>query len=334
MSGVAVAAAGAGAAVSGGIGAATSGKGGKKSGNALYDNPLFQATVQSRLNADAIQQSRFNQVGPQGSTTWNGNTQTTTLSPEQQRLYDSSTANQNRISDFAGQQFKQYEDTLQNPISDGGIYSDFADQQAGTYADALRQPISGGDMAQRKRVEDALMERLNPSLERDQNQLTQSLANQGLAPGSEAYINAMTDQSRRVNDARLGVIGQGTKEMIATQGIDLAKRNQAMGEAGGLLHLAQNQQQIGNTSRNQAMSEQAGLLQQAGNAQVPSYSGSSGQISPVDMMSILKNYQNNNIADQNVKQASKNQIGSASGNLGSGITDALGKSSTFQNWFK
>lgn len=241
--------------------------GGGAKTNALYDNPAFQATIQSQLNADALKQSRFNQTGPQGSTTWNGNTQTTTLSPEQQRLYDSSTANQNRISDFTG-------------------------QQAGQYGDILRQQISGGDMAQRQRVEDAMMARLQPSLDRDQNQLAQSLANQGLAPGSEAYTNAMQDQSRRVNDARLGVIGQGTQEMMATQG-------------------------MANNQRNQAMSENAGLMQQAGNAQVPAYSGAPMQQTPVNVAQMFQNYGNNQNNAQQAKQASKNgMMSSGAGALG------------------
>lgn len=292
MTGAAVAAAGVGAAVSGGVGAASSGKGGKapkKSLNDLmYENPQYQAAVQQQQNEAATQLARFNQWGPQGSTIWQGNNQVTRLSPEQQNLYSQTTGNQQKAADF---------------LSD----------QTGQYRDVLRGDISGGDAAQRQHIEDALMARLNPSLERDQASLAQSLANQGLAPGSEAYTNAMLDQSRRVNDARLGVIGQGTQEMLATQSMDLNKRNQVM-------------------------SESQGLQQQAGDASVPAYSGSSGAINPVNMSQILQNYNRNNqetqIANQNVKQASKNQIGSAAGSLGSGITSGLNKSSTFQNWFK
>jgi hypothetical protein len=291
--------------------------GGGAKANPLYDNPLFQATIQSRLNSDALKESRFNQAGPQGSTTWNGNTQTTTLSPEQQRLYDSSTANQNRISDFAGYQAGQYGDILRKPISSGGVYSGMADQQAGALSSVLGEPISGGDMAQRQHIEDALMARLNPSLERDQNALSQSLANQGLSPGSEAYTNAMQDQSRRVNDARLGVIGHGTQEMQATQAMDLARRSQAMGESSGLLNLAQNKQNIENLPRNQAMSENAGLMQQAGNAQVPAYSGAPMQQNPVNIAQMMQNYGNNQNNAQQAKQASKN------GAMSSGI-GALG----------
>jgi hypothetical protein len=332
--GAGVAAAGVGAAVGGGISAATSGKGGKKSGNALYDNPAFQATIQSKLNADALQQSRTNQIGPQGSTTWNGNTQTTTLSPEQQRLYDSTTKSQQQASDYLNANAGKYAAELDKGFESGALYTDFAKKQADYGADVLRGEVSGGDMAQRQRIEDSLMARLNPSLERDQNALAQSLANQGLAPGSEAYINAMQDQSRRVNDARLGVIGQGTQEMAATQNMDLAKRNQVMGEQQDLLGLAQVQQQIGNNTRDQAMNERTGLMQQAGNAAIPAYSGSYGQINSVNMAPIFEANRQNNIANQNLKTAQSNQLNSSLGNLGGGITDALTNSSTFKNWFK
>lgn len=286
----------------------------------LYANPQFQMALQAQENQRALDASRYNVEGPQGRTGWNPKTSTyhTILSPEQQKLYESTTQNQNNAADFLASQTGMYQDALRNPISNGGVYSDMADQQAGSLSSVLGEPISGGDMAQRQRIEDALMARLNPSLERDQNALSQSLANQGLAPGSEAYTNAMKDQSRRVNDARLGVIGQGTREMQATQGMDLARRSQAMGESQGLVGLAQNQQQLGNNSRNQVMSERAGLMQQAGNAQIPAYNGAPQQQTPVNISQMLQNYGNNQNNAQQAKQASKNgAMGSGIGALGS-----------------
>jgi len=278
----------------------------------LYANPQFQAVLQRQENQQALEASRFNQVGPQGTTTWNGNTQTTALSPEQQRLYDSSTANQNRSSDFIGDMDSQYLNTLKDPLSYGGMYADFAKQQAGDYGDVLKQPISGGDMAQRQRVEDAMMARLNPSLERDEKRLIQSLANQGLSPGGEAYTNAMQDNSRRVNDARLGVIEQGTGEMQATQAMDLARRSQVMGENQGLMGLSQNQQGLSNNIRNQAMSERTGLLQQSGNSEIPAYSGAATQQTPTNIAQMLQQYGTNQNNAQQANKASNNSILSSS----------------------
>ena len=78
--------------------------------------------------------------------------------------------------------------------------------------------------ADRQRVEDALMQRLNPSLERDRSALESRLASQGLRIGSEAYSAAMDDFGRRENDARLGaILGAGQEQ---TRLADLA-RNRA-----------------------------------------------------------------------------------------------------------
>lgn len=49
-------------------------------------------------------------------------------------------------------------------------------------------------------VQDAVMSRLQPQIERGQESLRTRLANQGLMEGSEAYKNAMTDQGQKEND--------------------------------------------------------------------------------------------------------------------------------------
>jgi len=64
----------------------------------------------------------------------------------------------------------------------------------------------------RARVEEALFNRINPSLERDRNSLESRLRNQGLAPGGEAWQNAMGDFTRQTNDARLAVTAAGGAE--------------------------------------------------------------------------------------------------------------------------
>ncbi len=64
----------------------------------------------------------------------------------------------------------------------------------------------------RARVEDALFNRINPSLERDRAGLESRLRNQGLTPGGEAWQNAMGDFGRQTNDARLAVTAAGGAE--------------------------------------------------------------------------------------------------------------------------
>ena len=67
--------------------------------------------------------------------------------------------------------------------------------------------------ADRQRVEDALMQRLNPSLERDRGALESRLASQGIRVGSEAYQDAMGDFGRQSNDARVSaILGAGQEQ--------------------------------------------------------------------------------------------------------------------------
>lgn len=71
----------------------------------------------------------------------------------------------------------------------------------------------GTDFSQdRRRVEDALRERMNPQLQQSRAALENRLVNQGLRPGSEAYNRAMDEALRQENDAQLGVILAGGQE--------------------------------------------------------------------------------------------------------------------------
>lgn len=67
--------------------------------------------------------------------------------------------------------------------------------------------------ADRQRVEDALMGRLNTQLDRDRSGLEQRLANSGITIGSTAYNRAMDDHYRGSNDARTSaILGAGQEQ--------------------------------------------------------------------------------------------------------------------------
>jgi hypothetical protein len=66
--------------------------------------------------------------------------------------------------------------------------------------------------ADRQRVEEALYGRLNPQLAIEKNQVAQSLADQGIRYGSDAYNAAMDNYNRQANDARLAVTQAGGAE--------------------------------------------------------------------------------------------------------------------------
>lgn len=60
--------------------------------------------------------------------------------------------------------------------------------------------------AERDRVQDALMARLNQQLDRDRSAQEAQLLNQGIGMGSRAYGSAQDDMNRAATDARLGAI--------------------------------------------------------------------------------------------------------------------------------
>ena len=245
-----------------------------KTADAQYGQNVKQAAYEAKLN-------RYTQNNPLGTVSWNNAgtdknpnwTQTTTLSPEQQQLYNTQMATQNNLA-----------------------------TQAGGYADRLQGMLesdpTGGDLQTRQHVEDALMQRLNPYLEQDQQSLQTQLANQGLTYGGEAYQKAMMDQSKRVNDARLAVIGQAGDEMARSQSMD-------------------------NTRRNQGITELSALLQGSGNVNLPQYSGAttiSGGNAPDIAGLINANYQNQ-LASSGAGQAGKNGL---MGGMGSALGSFAG----------
>jgi Chaperone of endosialidase len=77
----------------------------------------------------------------------------------------------------------------------------------------ITRSYGAGDFSQdRQNVEDSLMQRLNPQLDRQRAQIQQQLADQGIRYGSQAYTSAMDDYNRQTNDARLAVVGQAGQE--------------------------------------------------------------------------------------------------------------------------
>ncbi len=133
--------------------------------------------------------NRINQYTPYGSLTYNrdpnaatpdeGWSATQTLSPEQYQILQ---RNQNLSTGLLGTAetgLGKVNDLLSNPTIDESRLASM--------------PISG------QSVQDAIMSRLEPQMGRRREQLDQSLANQGIPIGSEAYQNARTDLGQQEN---------------------------------------------------------------------------------------------------------------------------------------
>lgn len=85
-----------------------------------------------------------------------------------------------------------------------------------------------------KNVEEALMQRQDPYLERDRKALEQRLADQGVSRGSQAWRSAMDDASRARNDARLGAVINAGQEQNRLAGLERDRaifENDAQGQA-------------------------------------------------------------------------------------------------------
>jgi hypothetical protein len=171
------------------------------------------------------------QVGPYGSTTYKQGgtyamtgldgqthqvprfTQTTTLAPEQQKLYDQQTQLGSSLNNLALSQTQRLADHLGKPIDFSGLPN-----------------ISNDFSAERTRVEQALSDRLAPQNDRELEAERSRLTNMGFQQGTEAWRNAMDDYNRRINDQKLAITGQGLNEMQGLYGIASNRRSQAMQE--------------------------------------------------------------------------------------------------------
>jgi hypothetical protein len=108
--------------------------------------------------------------------------------------------------------------------------------------------------ADRQRVEDSLMQRMNPQLDRERSNVEQRLADQGIRYGSQAYASAMDDYNRQANDARFGAVSQaGQEQQRMTQEAQAQAQFQNQAQQQGY------EQQLGQgTFANQAQAQQYG----------------------------------------------------------------------------
>jgi hypothetical protein len=223
------------------------------------------AREQGRANIEAARVgaalNRVDQYGPTGTTTYSQDpnnpdfwTQTTELSPEQQAIYNQQTANQQGVSNLAGNQLQGLYGTMSQPFSvDGPQRTSSVGQQqyqqninapsvANTSVDLSGIPGLTNDFsAERQRVEDSMYgsaaTRLDDQFGRRTEADRTALLNQGLREGSEGYNNAMRDLELTKQDAygnaRDRAIQAGGAEQSRLYADALRGRQQAVGEEFG-----------------------------------------------------------------------------------------------------
>jgi len=183
-------------------------------------DPVKTAQAQSASNKEtAVTQyglNATNQVTPNGSLTYNqigtwadGTPRfeaTTSLSPQQQALYDKGNITQNNLADIGNQQSAKIGALLNTPVN---------------LATATEDKIAKLGAA-----------RLDPRFAREGEALDTQLINKGIRPGSTAWHDAQLAQSQSKNDAynQLYLTGRGQGAQEA-----LTERNQPINEISALL---------------------------------------------------------------------------------------------------
>ena len=212
-------------------------------------------------------------------------TRTTTLSPEQQRLYEQQTALGGQMNDIAGRQLTNLDYTLSQPLNMDGL------PEAPT--------------ADRGRYEEAMNARLQPQMDRDRAALETKLANSGIMPGSEAYREAIALNDRSMNDLRSQTVLNAGNYALQEYGMSTDARSRALNER---LQMC-----------NQPINEISTLMN-GGQVTMPQFQGyQGGNVAGTDIAGITQqNYQNQMAAyEQKLKQQNSMMggIGSLAGTI-------------------
>jgi hypothetical protein len=249
-------------------------------------------------------------------------TQTLSLSADQQRLFDTNTGTQQNLADIARRQSGQVGDLLSTSFNTDGLPA--GGNAAGITRPGLQTDLGTNDFsADRQRVEDALMGRLNTQIDRDRGALEASLANRGIRVGSQAYSDSMADFDRGVAENRTSaILGAGQEQnrlqQLAINAGNFGNTAKQMGFANdtALFDLANTQRnQALNerlTTRNQALNENIGLATGTQIGQ-PMFGGtSSTPLAGTDIAGITAS---NNAAAQNLYGQQMGQWNSTVGGL-------------------
>lgn len=231
-----------------------------------------QANVNSAIATNFLNQA--DQVGPTGSLKYTYDyeggyrdpqtgqiipraTATTTLSPEQQRLFDQQNQIGGSLNDFALQGLDRVQSSFNNPIDQSqlpalrtgpqtpgfqtGLASNPFQLQSNLTPQQLQEqydfsgvgamPSSNDFTADRDRITDAYMQRLQPYLDRQKSQMDVQLANQGITKGSEAWSFDTDALNRSQNDQRIAALLAGDQERQALFNNAMGIRQQGVGEA-------------------------------------------------------------------------------------------------------
>lgn len=204
-------------------------------------SPWDTAAAQTASNREtAVTQHELNMVdqrGPWGSVTYDQTgtsasgtplyTQTTNLSPSQQRIFEQAQAAEGNLASIAADRSKFLQGYLGKQIDLSGLPE-------------LQTSYAGADdfSADRQRVEDALWDRMAGDRSQADAAMRSTLAAKGVREGSAAWDAEMQRMAAQNTDARLATIAAGGAEQSRLVGLardaatfNNASRTQGMSEA-------------------------------------------------------------------------------------------------------
>ena len=251
----------------------------------------------------------YQNLGTKDAPKWQS---TTTLSPEQQQMFDSQNRQGIAMNQLGEEQISRIGDAVSSPFSYGGIQNTL--------------PTYGDISTASSRAEEALMSRLNPQFQQQEEALRTRLINQGIGQGSEAYQREMDSFNQMQNDARMQAILGGQQYGSNEQNMALQRRGQEIDEY--------------TTQRNAPLNEYIGLTSGT-QIQNPQFSSGGNQgIGSFDMAGAMNNYYSNQQAAANNKNAATSSMFGLGGQLlggggggGSNASSWLGTAATVASLF-
>ena len=273
---------------------------GSKSSAPPAPDYIGAANAQGAANVEAARAtaklSNPNVYTPYGSqtVTYNGDVPTVTqsLTPTSQKTLDAQQAVQYQLANLGQKGTNIASNVLDKPFSFGGP----AVQTSLDLSNVAKMPVNAGTTGQ-----EALMARLEPSLQKQRTSTETQLINQGLRPGTEAYNNAIQLLGQQENDAR---------SQAALQGLNLDIGANAQG-----YNQALQSGQFGNTAQQQALAEAIQQRQmplneisalmsgsQIQNPQFGAYAGANVAPAPIAQATAAQGAYNQNAYNQQVAQ--------------------------------
>ena len=262
-----------------------------------------------------------NQITPQGTLSYNQTgsykwtdpytektydvptfTATQTYSPAQQAMMDQNQAAQTNLAGLANQQSSFLKNYMAQPLS-------IADMGAAPTLGALKTSY---DAPNTQQVQDALMARMQPGLDRDRTALETKLSNMGLKAGSSAWQDAMNTANQQTNDARMAAIlsaGQEQTRLAALNKDQASFANQGMVDQYNAAMGSRTQQLQERTAlRNQPINEITALIT-GSQVQNPNWVNTQmPKIPTTDNAGIIANYDDNMYRNWQAETAGTNSL--------------------------